>query len=190
MPTINPGTGTQSLAGTTNCTLSSSCRQTPSFINLTQTHTQLANINIHTCIQNIQGRKSRYFVILKYNILKSYFISVESIKGRNSRFVQLFVLLAYKFILRLLCLILFMFIGHMILYLQESFFQDIDQLQNHGIVSFYFCYLSLGTLGYITPLMFDLWLSGEQDGRVVNTPAFGSKGPRFDPRQQPFVQLS
>ena len=25
--------------------------------------------------------------------------------------------------------------------------------------------------------------SGEQDSRVVNTPVFGSKGPRFDPRQ-------
>ena len=31
---------------------------------------------------------------------------------------------------------------------------------------------------------------GEQDGRVVRTPAFGSEGPRFDPRQQPLVQLS
>ena len=31
---------------------------------------------------------------------------------------------------------------------------------------------------------------GEQDGRVVSTPAFGSEGPRFDPRQQPLVQLS
>ena len=30
----------------------------------------------------------------------------------------------------------------------------------------------------------------EQDGQVVNTPAFESKGPRFDPRQQPLVQLS
>ena len=29
---------------------------------------------------------------------------------------------------------------------------------------------------------------GEQDGRVVSTPAFGSEGPRFDPRQQPLVQ--
>ena len=28
-----------------------------------------------------------------------------------------------------------------------------------------------------------------QDGWVVNTPAFGSKGRRFDTRQQPFVQL-
>ena len=32
-------------------------------------------------------------------------------------------------------------------------------------------------------------LAGEQDGRVVSTPAFGSEGPRFDPRQQPHVQL-
>ena len=30
----------------------------------------------------------------------------------------------------------------------------------------------------------------EQDGRVVRKPAFGSEGPRFDPRQQPLVQLS
>ena len=31
----------------------------------------------------------------------------------------------------------------------------------------------------------------EQDhGRVVNLPAFGSKGPRFDPWRQPFVHLS
>ena len=30
----------------------------------------------------------------------------------------------------------------------------------------------------------------EQDGRVVSTPAFGSVGPKFDPRQQPLVQLS
>ena len=30
----------------------------------------------------------------------------------------------------------------------------------------------------------------EQDGRVVMTPAFGSKGPRFDPRQQPIALCS
>ena len=29
-----------------------------------------------------------------------------------------------------------------------------------------------------------------QDGRVVSTPAIGLESPRFDPRQQPFVQLS
>ena len=31
---------------------------------------------------------------------------------------------------------------------------------------------------------------GEQDGQVVQTPAFGSEGPKFDPQQQPLVQLS
>ena len=31
---------------------------------------------------------------------------------------------------------------------------------------------------------------GEQDGRVVRKSAFGSEGPRFDPRQQPLMQLS
>ena len=33
-------------------------------------------------------------------------------------------------------------------------------------------------------------MHGEQDDLVVNTPAYGSEGPRFDPRQHPFVQLS
>ena len=31
---------------------------------------------------------------------------------------------------------------------------------------------------------------GDQDGLVVNTLAFGSEGPRFDPRPQRFVQPS
>ena len=35
-----------------------------------------------------------------------------------------------------------------------------------------------------------LYISGEQDSRVVKAPEFGSKGTRFDPRQQPLVQLS
>ena len=33
-------------------------------------------------------------------------------------------------------------------------------------------------------------IEGEQDSLVVKAPDFGSKGPRFDPTQQPFVQLS
>ena len=44
--------------------------------------------------------------------------------------------------------------------------------------------LEITTINYQPPLY------GEQHGLVVKAPGFGSKGPRFDPRQQPFVQLS
>ena len=52
-----------------------------------------------------------------------------------------------------------------------------------------------GKRGRFSNLYFDLHIwslqfAGEQDGLVVKTPALGSGGQVFDPRQQTLVQLS
>ena len=50
--------------------------------------------------------------------------------------------------------------------------------------------MALQLWNLVLELSFCWSMTGKQDGRVVSTPAFGSEGPRFDPLQQPFVQLS
>ena len=38
--------------------------------------------------------------------------------------------------------------------------------------------------------IFTVMILGEQDGQAVKMSAFGSEDPKFDPRQQPLIQLS
>ena len=57
-------------------------------------------------------------------------------------------------------------------------------------ISLYLCFLKILSWTNDNKKHHSMKQQGEQDGRVVSTPAFGSEGPRFDPRQQPLVQLS
>ena len=82
-------------------------------------------------------------------------------------------------------------ITHILVYL--NFNLETLKMMARNLLSYFF-YFSTFWADYqvrsrINPeLFFISWW--EQDGRVVKAPDFGSKGPRFDPRQQPLVQLS